>query len=393
MSEDALSVAVVGGGIGGLATAIALEQQGIDITVFEQAPELGEVGAGVMLQPNGVRALEQLGLGPALLDVRGKISDGSMYYRMDGIPIAPILTTDSQGWNGMYGMHRADLIEVLADALAEGTVHTGHQCVGFEQDEEVARLSFDNGAVAEVDAVIAADGIHSTLQRYVTEPADPVHSGSLAYRGLLAADRVPSWPTDISQLWMGEGKHFLVFPVRSGQLLNYVGFVPTEQHTRESWSARGDPAELAEAFRGWDPPIEDLLSKVESTFWWGLYDREPLSRWTTGRLTLLGDAAHPMLPHVGQGANQAIEDGVALAELLADTDRTMVEEALVTYESLRRERTTQVQIGARENGLRYDSAYDDLEQRDAEIADSTKFRLWVFDYDAAAEARRVRTKV
>ena len=385
-----LNVAIAGGGIGGMAAAIALRRQGIDVTVFEQAPTLGEVGAGVLMTPNGVRLLEHLGLGPALAKFGATVSEGSTYYRMDGTLIAPILTTDSTGWNGMYGMHRADLLSLLADSLPEGVVRTGHRCVHFGQDKDVARLEFDNGEVAEADAVIAADGIHSTLQRYVTEPSPPIHSGSVAYRGLLPAESLPAWPKGISQLWMGEGKHFLVYPVRSGELINYVGFVPTEEQTRESWSAPGDPVALAAAFDGWDPRVEDLLSKVESTFWWGLYDREPLTTWTTGRLTLLGDAAHPMLPHVGQGANQAIEDGVALAVMLAEADRDTVPQALVAYETLRRTRTTEVQLGARANGRRYDSAYEDLDQRDAEIAASVTFRLWLYDYDATVEAQRAR---
>lgn len=389
MTATGLRVAIVGGGIGGMTAAIALRRRGIDVTVYEQAPELGEVGAGVLMTPNGTRALGELGLADEVLEAGGPVGEGSSYYRMDGTYIAPILTTDSSGWNGVRGMHRADLLAILSDALPPESIQTGHTCVGFEQEESGARLTFEHGATVEADAVIAADGIHSVLQTYVTEPSEPVHSGSMAYRGLLPAERLPEWPKGISQLWMGEGKHFLVYPVRRGEMINYVGFVPTAQETRESWSAPGDPVQLAKAFQGWDPAVEKLLSKVESTFWWGLYDREPLSEWTKGRLTLLGDAAHPMLPHLGQGANQAIEDGVALAEVLAGADASTVPEALRTYEELRRTRTTQVQLGARANGLRYDSAYDDLDQRDAEIADSAKFRLWLYDHDAAGEARHV----
>lgn len=186
---------------------------------------------------------------------------------------------------------------------------------------------------------------------------------------------------------MGERKHFLVYPVRSGRMINYVGFVPRDAQTLESWSAPGDPAALAEEFRGWDPRVEQLLARVRTTFWWGLYDREPMPRWTRGRLSLLGDAAHPMLPHLGQGANQSIEDGAALAEFLADTDRSHVTAALMAYEQLRRERTTQVQVNARANGRRYDSAYDDLAARDAEIVSTAAFRLWLYDHDAAGAAR------
>jgi salicylate hydroxylase len=386
MRSNGLKVAIAGGGIGGLAAALSLHGRGVDVTVYEQAPELGEIGAGVLMTPNGVRHLERLGVGEALAKLGGPVSDGSTYYRMDGSKVAPILTTDSSGWNGMYGMHRADLLSILAEALPADVVQTGHRCIGFEQDANSARLTFENGASAEADAVIAADGIHSSLQHYVTEPSPAVHSGSVAYRGLLPMESLPAWPRGVSQLWMGEGKHFLTYPVRSGELLCYVGFLPSDEHAVESWSAPGDPDALAEAFRGWDSPVEELLSKVESTFWWGLYDREPLSNWTSGRLALMGDAAHPMLPHLGQGANQAIEDGAALAIMLAEASRDDVAEALVSYEALRRPRTTEVQLAARDNGRRYDSQYDDLDQRDAEIADSATFRRWLYDYDVAAEA-------
>jgi salicylate hydroxylase len=183
---------------------------------------------------------------------------------------------------------------------------------------------------------------------------------------------------------MGEGKHFLVYPVRRGELVNYVGFVPTDEAMRESWSAPGDPTVLAAEFAGWDPRVEGLLAQVEHTFRWGLYDREPLPTWTRGRLTLLGDAAHPMLPHVGQGANQAIEDGMALAAALSGAQRGDETAALAGYEQLRRNRTSEIQRGARANGRRYDSAYDDLAVRDAEIAASVRFRRWLYDYDVLA---------
>lgn len=393
MASTQLRVAIVGGGIGGLTTAIALRAKGIDATVYEQAPELGEIGAGVLMTPNGVRVLEGLGLGERVAELGATVSEGSSYYRMDGTYIAPILTTDSTGWNGMYGMHRADLVTILSDALPEGVVRTGHRCTHFTQNEHTCRLRFEDGHEAVADVVIAADGIHSTLQQHVTPPSDPVHSGSVAYRGLVPAERVPDWPEGISQLWMGEGKHFLVYRVRRGEIINYVGFVPSDEETAESWSAPGDPEALAEAFTGWDPRVEELLAAVRQTFWWGLYDREPLSSWTNGRLTLLGDAAHPMLPHVGQGANQSIEDAAVLAEVLTEIDAAHAPRALEAYASARRERTAEVQAGARANGLRYDSAYEDLAQRDAEIEASTTFRLWLYDHDALAEGRKLRREV
>jgi salicylate hydroxylase len=190
---------------------------------------------------------------------------------------------------------------------------------------------------------------------------------------------------------MGDGKHFMTYPVRAGALLNYVGFVPTTNATTESWSAIGDRDEFAASFAGWDPRVVSLLQAVDTCFWWGLYDRKPLDTWSNGRLVLLGDAAHAMLPHLGQGANQAIEDGVALAVLLEGREPADVPETLKQYETLRRARTDMIQAEARKNGMRYDSRYESLEQRDREIANSREFRRSLFDYDiekAAIAARR-----
>ena len=266
------NIAIVGGGIGGLFAANALLAQGLQVSVYEQAPALGEVGAGVFLTPNSVRQLERAGLGPAVEKWGARVGPGSRYFRHDGSPIAPVQVTDSSGWNATFGMHRADLVELLADALPDNVVHTGHRCTGFEQRDDVARISFSNGAVAEADVIVAADGIHSELRPYVFPPSNPVFSGSVAYRGVLPLERIPDWPTDAWLMWLGKAKHFLTFPVRAGQLINYVGFVPADEQMKESWSSPGDPDVLRREFAGWDPRIETLLKQVQMTFRWALYD-------------------------------------------------------------------------------------------------------------------------
>jgi salicylate hydroxylase len=389
MVQSRPQVAIVGGGIGGLFAANALIAQGLGVSVYEQAPAIGEIGAGVFLTPNSVRHLQRVGLGPAVEKWGARVGHDSRYFRHDGAPIAPVQVTDSSGWNATFGMHRADLVDMLAGALPAGTVQAGHRCSGFEQDGTKARVSFANGNSAEADVVIAADGIHSELRRFVFASSQPTFSGSVAYRGLVPHQRVPDWPTDRWQMWLGQGRHFLAFPVRAGQLINYVGFVPTDEEMKESWSAPGDPGILRREFAGWDPRIDLLLRNVQSTFRWALYDREPLPVWTNDRLSLLGDAAHPMLPHLGQGANQSIEDGMALATILARADRSTAPAALLAYERLRRERVAQVQRGARESGLRYDSAYSDLGVRDAEITAHAEFRKRLYDYDVVPEAEAV----
>ncbi|HEY0223381.1 MAG TPA: FAD-dependent monooxygenase [Pseudolabrys sp.] len=387
MAKSRPSVVVVGGGIGGLFAAKALIAQGFGVSVYEQAPALGEVGAGVFLTPNSVRQMQRVGLGPAVEKWGARVGPRSQYFRHDGTPIAPVQVTDSAGWNATFGMHRADLIEMLAGALPGGVVHTGHRATGFEQAGKTGRVTFANGATAEGDIVVASDGIHSELRQYVAPPSRPVFSGSVAYRGLVPHERMPDWPIDRWQMWLGKGKHFLAFPVRAGKLINYVGFVPADAEMKESWLAPGDPDALCAEFAGWDPGIGELLERVQVTFRWALYDREPLPIWTKGRLTLLGDAAHPMLPHLGQGANQSIEDGMALATILARADCDTAPAALLAYERLRRERVAAVQLGARQNGMRYDSSYADLGVRDAEIKAHANFRKTLYDHDVVPEAQ------
>jgi salicylate hydroxylase len=372
----ALRAVVVGGGIGGTAAAVALARAGIDVRVYEQAQQLAEVGAGVSLAPNGLRMLEKLGVGDGIerlgarhLSTELRLSDGR---RAQHEPHQ----FARAGRN--VGIHRADLLGLLVAELPPGTVRTGHQCTGLHQDAEGAVASFANDTTATADILIGADGIHSVLQGFVVTPAAPVFSGVVAYRGLVP--RVDGYPADTMRMWVGESKHFLVFPVRAGRLLNYVGFVQSQTSVRESWSAPGDAATLAGHFAGWDPVIGEVIAAVSkpggSGFQWAMYDRAPLPRWSSGRLTLLGDAAHPMLPHLGQGVNQALEDAVALATLLsAVTTSAGVPRALAAYEELRRGRTARVQLGSRRNGAGYDSSGSQLTDR-----------RWIYEYDAWAEA-------
>jgi salicylate hydroxylase len=387
MGKPRPRVVIIGGGIGGLFAANALIAHDLDVSVYEQAPALGEVGAGVYLTPNGVRHLERVGLGHAVEKWGARVGPQSHYFRHDGTPIAPVQVTDASGWNATFGMHRADLVDFLAAALPRDAVHCGHRAVGFEQAGDVARVHFSNGASTQAEVVVGADGIHSELRPHVFPPSTPVFHGTVAYRGLVSRERLPDWPMDRWQMWAGPGKHFLVFPVRQAEMVNYVGFVPADQQMKESWSAGGDPDALRGEFEGWDPRIAFVLKRVEKCFRWALYDREPLPTWSKGRLTLLGDAAHPMLPHLGQGANQSIEDGMALATILSRADHAAVPAALQAYERLRRERVAEVQLGARKHGLRVDSASADLAQRDAELAAHAEFRKQLYSYDVVAPAK------
>ncbi len=374
--DVALRAVVVGGGLGGIAAAVALAQAGMDVQVHEQAQQLAEVGAGVSLAPNGLRMLKRLGVGEGIARAGARyaaaqlrLSDGRAVRHEPYQFAVP-------GQN--VGIHRADLLALLAGQLPPGAVRTGHRCTGFRQDAGSATAVFADGTTATADVVIGADGIHSVLQGFVVAPAEPVFSGVVAYRGLVPC--LPEYPAGTMRMWVGEGRHFLVFPVRAGQLLNYVGFVPSETAVRESWSAPADPVALAAHFAGWDPVIGQVIGAISgpggSGFQWGMYDRMPLPRWSSGRLTLLGDAAHPMLPHLGQGVNQALEDAVALATLLgALTSPAGVPRALAAYEGLRRDRTARVQMGSRRQGAGWDSSGSQLVDR-----------RWIYEYDVWAEA-------
>jgi len=304
---------------------------------------LVEVGAGVVLAPNSLRLLDRMGLGAGISRLGTRLT-GSRLCLADGQPAAH--HPDQFARPGqLAGMHRADLLALLADSLPDGTVRTGYRCTGFSQDDDRAVVTFGHGESAQADVVIGADGIHSVLQGHVAEPAAPAFSGVIAHRGVIAVP--PGFNAETMRMWLGEGKHFLAFGVRAGRLLNFVGFVSSGDRLRESWSAPGDQAALAAAFSGWDPVVTTIIDAVGGAgFRWGLYDRAPLRRWSDGRLTLLGDAAHPMLPHLGQGANQAIEDAAALAMLLGAVDRHGVSRALAAYQALRLDRTARVQLGS-----------------------------------------------
>ena len=261
-----------------------------------------------------------MGLGEALAAVGAKIGDGSRYCRADGTVVGPIVTTNSTGWNGMYGMHRADLLNTLAAKLPPTTIRLGQCCTGIVQTASFARLQFAHGDSIEVDIVISADGIQSTLQKYVVEQTSRVFRRSRLSRF--------DFPRETAGLAGGSphgldgGRKALYRLPGSERSTSELRRLCSHQNeTVESWSAAGDVKELAVSFDGWDSQIVRLLETVEGCYWWGLYDRRPLASWTSGRLVLLGDAA-TRCSHLGQGANQAIEDGVALAVFLEGRDRT-----------------------------------------------------------------------
>lgn len=387
-----LRVAIAGAGIGGLTAAIALRAHGIDVRVFEQARELKALGAGVAIAPNGSRVLRRLGLGEALTAIAGPITQYA-FRTANGTPIAGEPSTLSFGDpNRTWCLHRGEFQRVLAGALPPGTVQFGRSVVGAVEGPEGVVIRFADGSTAEADLLIGADGIHSKIRGVLSTPAAPVSEGVMAYRGLIPAARVP---TEIdmrtSAMWLGPQRSFLVYPVSAGAVLNVVAFSPTNLDVLESWTAPGDVGELAAAYAGWDQRVLGIIAAMDETFRWGIYDREPLNQWSGARITLLGDSAHAVTPHLGQGANQAIEDAITLAVLLRDcvaAETADITERLRLYQELRRDRTRLVRDGARRAGATYraaDMAPTDRADRIAAILAGVA--IDTYDAEAVAEQR------
>ena len=395
MVHPTTRIGVIGGGMGGLTAAIALTRiAGVQVTVFERARQLGDVGAGVTVAPNGQRVLDALG---ALEPVRdaGAIPDGhGVYQDALGNLVAEAAWEDSAQQYRNIGMYRPDLVHCLAGEVDPDTIRLGHRLTSIEPLDDRVRVRFENGEHDEFDAVVGADGIHSVVRDALVHVPDPVYSGFMAYRGVLDASLLPDDWRMISQVWMGEGKHFMCYPLKQRTLFNYVGFVPSERPLKESWSAPGDVGELAAEFAGeqWDPKLRHFISLIEKTFWWGLYDHEPLRNWTRGRVTLLGDAAHTMLPHAGQGVNQAMEDAITLAFFVREAGHAdELNEAFRRYTAIRMQRTAILQHASRRSGSQFDAQheFEDLRKRDADLRAGRDFRRSViFDFDAVAAAER-----
>ncbi|MFF6782841.1 FAD-dependent monooxygenase [Streptomyces sp. NPDC012510] len=346
---------VVGAGIGGLAATLSLRRAGCEVTLVEQAPRFTEIGAGIQLAPNATRVLRRLGLLDEVAAQAGHPSRLSFRTWSDGNEICRYAlgreVEDAFGAPYLQ-VHRADLHQVLAGAVPPGSVRLNTLVVGIEQDEESARVTTAGGECLEADLVVAADGIRSAARRWMFGADEALFSGTVAYRALVRADEVADLDLPEYALWLGPGRHFVHYWVRRGELLNVVGVVGAET-ARESWTARAEPEEQLRAFDGWDPRVLGVLERTGTVLRYGIHTRAPLTRWNVGRVTLLGDSAHAMVPFQAQGAAQAFVDAAVLGDCLREVDPAGVPDALGRYVRRRLAAVTKVQAGSARAGADY----------------------------------------
>jgi len=349
-----LNVILVGSGIGGLAAALALRDQGVEVTVLEQAAAIQAVGAGVQLSANATRLLFRLGLEAPLRAVACAPEAVELRdHRTGRLNLRTRLGAFGEArWGAPYlQVHRADLQRLLLDAAASRgsiDIRLGAKVEAIDDDGARAYARLDGGEAIAGDAVIGCDGIHSKVRAALWGEQAARFIGQAAWRGLAPADRLPAGAVaSIAGVWTGADRHFVHYPVRGGALINVVGVVEQRHWRSESWTAEADRSLFATDFQGWPSPVPQLIAAVETPWLFAIHDRAPLPRWSKGRLSLLGDAAHPAPPFLAQGAGMAIEDGESLARCLASG--ADVAAALRRYEDERKPRTARVQAWSQRN--------------------------------------------
>ena len=346
-------VAIIGGGIGGLTAANALSQAGIEVAVYEAAAELKEIGAGVALHANAMRVLRAIGVEDGVRKVAGRSEWAVTRNGKTGRVISKTSRTQQAAAFGVQSatVHRADLLDVLADALPPGLVTLGKRCTRVEPDGATAVARFADGSEIEADVIIGADGIHSAVRTSLFGPDDPRFTGKICYRSVIPTAAVSgSSPSPDNGQWLGPHGTIVLYPLRGEELINVVCHYDDDGYRHESWITECSREEVLERYAGWHESLLRLFAAGNTWYKWALYDRDPIPRWTRGRVTLLGDAAHPMLPYLGQGACQALEDGAVLATALTAEAADPLT-GLARYEGTRRPRASRVVLTARERGL------------------------------------------
>lgn len=378
---------VVGAGIGGLAAALSLARAGQRVRVFEQVATIGEVGAGLSITPNAGRALLHLGLGEALARIGSTPPVGAIRHYATGEVLVTLAQDQSREKYGvpLYHVHRADLHAALAAALREtqgDVIHTGRALESLQQGSQGVVARFSDGSTASGDCLIGADGIHAATRRLLFGADRPNFTGYIAWRGLVPGERVdPALIDPPLCMTVGPRRMFMRYPLRRGQLVNFVAIARRAAWTEEGWSVPATVQEVLDEFADFEPRVRALLALTppERLFKWGLFDRDPLPTWTRGRVTLLGDAAHPMPPFTGQGAVMALEDAAVLGRAVAAAPS--IEAALQRYEAARHARVVAALEMSRSRSELY-FADDPAQQVRALGAGMAELRT-LYDYDAA----------
>ncbi len=366
-----LSVAIIGAGMGGLATAIALRRVGIEVTVYEQARRFARLGAGIQIGCNAMKVLRNFGLEAILRTAafyprswnNKDFDTGEVRFDMIFGEAA------EQRYGAPYLLaHRGDLHAALASVVPDSVVRLDHELASVEQRADGSvQLSFANGASADADAVVAADGVHSLIKDMLFGKERPNFTGRVAYRTVYPATLLDGYRIDDCTKWWGPDRHIVIYYVKPDRSeVYFVTSQPEPGFTVESWSATGDVEELRAAFAGFHPQVQRVLAACPAVHKWALIDRDPLPRWTEGNITLLGDACHPMTPYMAQGAAMAIEDAAVLSRCLDGVDRSGVAEAFRRFEATRKPRTSQIQLSSRTNTWLRNATDPD----------------WVYGYDA-----------
>ena len=347
-----MHVLIAGGGIGGLTAALAFQHFGHQVTVFEQSNIIGEVGAGIQISPNGMRVLSMLGVSAQVSAdaFRPKAMEMRMGKSGRSIFSLPLRKAALHRWGADYlHVYRPDLIAVLKDALltrSPDALQLGKSVQSYLQDETGITVQFADGTSASGDLLVGADGIHSVIRTQMLGPDRPRYTGMIAWRAVAPVSVLGNTPPPPTAcVWTGSKRHAVTYLLRRGSLANFVGVVERKEKHIESWSATGAKADALKDFKKWNPAIRGILEAADKINLWALYDRDELATWRDGRAVLLGDACHPMLPFMAQGAVMAIEDAFVLAR--EANAQASLSEALETYETLRKPRTTKTQLGAR----------------------------------------------
>lgn len=366
-----LSIAVVGAGMGGLAVAATLRRAGIAVQVYEQASRFGRIGAGIQMMPNSMKVLRGIGVEERL---RAVAFAPYSHLNRDGYTgeITRELPMPESLYNAPYlCMHRADLHDALASVLPADIIHLNKKLTGLDQRDGQVTLSFADGSKATADAVVGADGVHSIVRDIIVGPDAPIHKGRIAYRAVFRADLMGGFDIGRSRTkWWGADRHIVIYyTTKARSELYFVTSVPEAAGwvTKESWSAKGDVKELRAAYDGFHQDVRNVLEACPDCHKWAILEREPLPRWSDGRVVLLGDSAHPMTPYMAQGAATSIEDAAILARCLEAVEGDDIEAAFRRYEAHRKPRTSVVQAISSANTWMKEGASD---------------TSWLYGYDA-----------